>query len=102
MKKTISAPRGRISSTVYLLLCAIPAVGTILSVALVSVPALTARLWTDRVGHAMGLAALIGAVSGVAGLVVSTQWRIAAGGAIALAGSAVFVVSWLLTGQWKR
>lgn len=84
------------------LVVTIPAVGTILSVALVSVPALTARLWTDRVSHAMALAALIGAVSGVAGLVVSTQWRIAAGGAIALTGSAVFVVSWLLTGQWKR
>ena len=83
------------------LVVTIPAVGTILSVALVSVPALTARLWTERVGHAMALSALIGAMSGVAGLVVSTQWRIAAGGAIALTGSAVFVVSWLLTGQWK-
>ena len=84
------------------LVVTIPAVGTILSVELVSVPALTARLWTDRVGHAMALAAGFGAMSGVAGLVVSTQWRIAAGGAIALAGTALFVSSWVLSGQLKR
>ena len=84
------------------LVVTIPAVGTILSVAMVSVPALTARLWTDSAGRSMVFAALIGAASGVAGLVVSTQWRIAAGGAIALAGSVLFAVSWLLTRQWRR
>ncbi len=73
----------------------VPAVGTILSVALVVVPALAARLWTDRLGATFVLAGLIGAASGVVGLAVSATWDIAAGGAIALTVSAGFAVSWL-------
>jgi manganese/iron transport system permease protein len=69
------------------------AVGTLLAVALLTVPALVARLWVDRVGPAMALGAAVGAASALAGLVVSTQWRIAAGAAIALAASALFVAS---------
>ena len=73
----------------------VPAVGTILSVALVVVPALAARLWTDRLGLTFVLAGLIGAASGVVGLAASATWDIAAGGAIALTVTAAFVVSWL-------
>jgi manganese/iron transport system permease protein len=73
----------------------VPAVGTILSVALVVVPALAARLWTDRLGLTFVLAGLIGAASGVVGLAVSATWDIAAGGAIALTVSAGFAISWL-------
>jgi ABC-type Mn2+/Zn2+ transport system permease subunit len=71
----------------------IPATGTLLSVALLTVPALTARLWTDRVGTMMALAAGIGAASGLLGLAASAVWRIAAGGAIGLAAAALFTVS---------
>lgn len=74
---------------------AVPAMGTILSVALVVVPALAARLWTDRLWLTFVLAALIGATSGVVGLAVSATWDIAAGGAIALTVSAGFAISWL-------
>ena len=83
------------------LVVTIPVLGTVLSVALVSVPALTARLWTDHVGTAMVFGACIGAVSGIIGLVISAQWRIAAGGAIALSCSALFLISWLATGKWR-
>jgi ABC-type Mn2+/Zn2+ transport system permease subunit len=74
----------------------VPAVGTILSVALLAVPALTARLWADRIGTTMALAALIGAGSGIIGLVASTQFQIAAGAAIAFTAAALFGLSWLL------
>ena len=75
------------------LVTAVPAVGTLLAVALLTVPALAARLWVDRVVPAMAVAAAIGAGSGVAGLCLSAVFGIAAGGAIALSASAAFVVS---------
>jgi manganese/iron transport system permease protein len=75
----------------------IPATGTLLSVALLTVPALTARLWTERVGSMMAVAAAFGAASGVLGLVASTLWRIAAGGAIGLAATVLFGVSLVAT-----
>ncbi|MGH9264849.1 MAG: metal ABC transporter permease [Acidimicrobiales bacterium] len=75
------------------LVTAVPAVGTLLAVALLTVPALAARLWVDRVAPAMVVAAGIGAASGVVGLCLSAVFGIAAGGAIALSASAAFVVS---------
>jgi manganese/iron transport system permease protein len=75
----------------------IPATGTLLSVALLTVPALTARLWTERVGSMMAVAAGVGAASGLLGLAASTLWRIAAGGAIGLAAAALFALSFAVT-----
>jgi ABC-type Mn2+/Zn2+ transport system permease subunit len=75
------------------LVTTVPAVGTLLAVALLTVPALAARLWVDRVVPAMVLAAAIGAGSGVAGLCLSAAFGIAAGGAIALSASGAFVLS---------
>lgn len=75
------------------LVSAVPAVGTLLAVALLTVPALAARLWVDRVVPAMVLAAAIGAASGIAGLCLSAAFGIAAGGAIALSASGAFVLS---------
>lgn len=75
------------------LVTAVPAVGTLLAVALLTVPALAARLWVDRVFPAMVLAGAIGAGAGVAGLCLSAAFGIAAGGAIALSASGAFVLS---------
>jgi manganese/iron transport system permease protein len=72
---------------------AVPAVGTLLALAMLTVPALTARLWADRVGPTMLVAALLGAASGVVGLLLSAAWSIAAGGAIALTAAAFFALS---------
>jgi len=80
----------------FALVTAVPAVGTLLAVALLTVPALTARLWAERVGPTMGLAAAIGAGSGVVGLCLSSVLDIAAGGAIALTCTAAFGSSLLL------
>jgi manganese/iron transport system permease protein len=75
----------------------IPAVGTLLAVALLTVPAMTARLWTDRLGPMLVVAAFVGAASGFAGLCASAMWSIAAGAAIALASGVAFLVSAALT-----
>ena len=74
----------------------VPAVGTIQAVALIVAPAAAARLWTDRLGTTMALAALLGAASGVAGVVVSVRWDVAAGAAIVLVAAGVFAASLLL------
>lgn len=72
---------------------AVPAVGTLLAVALLVVPALTARQWTDRIGAAMVLGAVLGALAGVVGMVITAAWPVAAGAAVALASAAGFAVS---------
>jgi manganese/iron transport system permease protein len=81
------------------LVTAVPAVGTLLAVALLTVPALAARLWTDRVGPAMAVAAAVGAGSGVVGLCLSALFDIAAGAAIALTCTGVFAASLVLRRQ---
>jgi ABC-type Mn2+/Zn2+ transport system permease subunit len=84
------------------LVTTIPAVGTLLAVALLTVPALTARLWTDHIPRAMLIAALVGAGSGVVGLCLSATYDIAAGGAIALTAAAAFTASYVLTLRTPR
>jgi ABC-type Mn2+/Zn2+ transport system permease subunit len=71
----------------------IPAVGTILAVALLSVPAMTARLVTRRVSTAMVVGAAYGATSGVVGLTASAEWDFAAGASIALSSALLFVLT---------
>jgi ABC-type Mn2+/Zn2+ transport system permease subunit len=75
------------------LVVSVPAVGTLLAVALLTVPALSARQWTDRVGPMTVLAAGLGATSGVLGLCLSAVYDIAAGGASALTATALFALS---------
>jgi ABC-type Mn2+/Zn2+ transport system permease subunit len=74
----------------------VPAVGTILAVALVVAPAATARLWCDRVGPMTVVAACIGAASGIVGLAISQSVAVAAGAAIVLVAVGFFVVSLLV------
>ena len=61
--------------------------------ALLTVPALAARQWTDRVGPMTVLAAGLGAFSGVVGLCLSAAFDIAAGGTIALCATGFFAAS---------
>jgi ABC-type Mn2+/Zn2+ transport system permease subunit len=86
-----------LSAVTVTMVSAIPAVGALLAVALLTVPALTARLWTDRMGPTVTMAALVGAASGLLGLIASAYWSVAAGAAIALANGAIFVASLALT-----
>lgn len=75
----------------------VPAVGTILAVALLVAPAAAARLWTGRTAAVTPLSVAFGIASGVAGLAVSTRWNVAAGAAITLAATAILLASLALT-----
>jgi manganese/iron transport system permease protein len=72
------------------------AVGNILVVAMLVTPAATARLLTDRFPIMIALSAAIGATSGVAGLLISFHYDVAAGGTIVLVATSLFGLAWLL------
>jgi manganese/iron transport system permease protein len=76
---------------------ALPAVGVILAVALLVSPAATARLWTERVGTAMALAAAIGVGSGLLGLWISMRAGTSSGATVALVAGAAMALSALLS-----
>jgi ABC-type Mn2+/Zn2+ transport system permease subunit len=76
----------------------VPAVGTILALALIVAPAAAARLWSDRLAVVTALAMLFGVVSGIAGLLLSDRYNVAAGAAITLTATAILLISSVLTG----
>ena len=72
----------------------LPAAGAVLVTALVVIPPVVARLWTDRAGPLVGLAGIVGMASAVAGVAASSIVpRLATGPMIVLAAAACFVVS---------
>ncbi|MER7006545.1 metal ABC transporter permease [Dactylosporangium sp. NPDC000555] len=71
----------------------VPAVGTILTLALVVAPAGAARLWTDRVAGMTAFAVAVAVSSAVGGLYLSRAFDVAAGGAISLVAAACFALS---------
>jgi len=73
------------------------AVGLILVVALLIIPAAAARFWTDRLETMVILAGVFGAISGWVGATLSASaGRLPAGAVIVVCTGAVFVVSMLL------
>lgn len=77
----------------------IPAVGTVLTVALLTAPALAARCWADRIVPTMLLAALIGSASALLGMWVSYEADLAAGASITLVAGLVLLLSALVGPQ---
>jgi ABC-type Mn2+/Zn2+ transport system permease subunit len=75
------------------IVAALQTVGNVLVVALLVVPAATARLVVQRIGAIMALAALIGSLSTVAGVYASYYANIASGGAIVLCACLCFFVA---------
>lgn len=72
------------------------AVGLILVVALIVLPAASARLWCGRLPGMLALSALGGAACGVAGAAASAAWPdLPTGAGVVLAGAALLVVSML-------
>ncbi|MEV8514199.1 metal ABC transporter permease [Dactylosporangium sp. NPDC051484] len=71
----------------------VPAIGTILTLALVVAPAGAARLWTDRIASMTAFAVAVAVCSAVGGLYLSRAFDIAAGGAISLLAAACFMLS---------
>jgi manganese/iron transport system permease protein len=70
-------------------------VGNVLVLAMLVTPAATARLLTDRLPVMTGLAALIGAGSGIAGLYLSYYRGVASGASVVLVATGVFLVAFL-------
>lgn len=75
---------------------AMPAVGAILGVAILIAPAAAAIMLVNRLEWIPPLAAALGVFSGLAGLWASRQFDIAAGGAIGLATTLVFIIALVL------
>ena len=87
-------PVGAVDLLVLLLIeavvvTAVPAVGTILTLALIVAPAGAARLWTDRTGPMTAVAVL----SSLGGLQLSRTFDVAAGATISLLAAGFFAVS---------
>ncbi len=72
---------------------AMPAVGAILGVAMIVGPAATARALTSRLTWIPPLAAAIGVGGGLTGLWISREFGVAAGGAIGLVFTAMFLIA---------
>jgi ABC-type Mn2+/Zn2+ transport system permease subunit len=91
--------RPRASALLLLVLIAlatvatVQALGNLLGVALLLAPGAAALNLTRRLGTALATAVALAAAAGVAGLVVSYHWRIAAGAAVALAAVALLLLS---------
>ncbi|RJO71929.1 MAG: iron ABC transporter [Myxococcales bacterium] len=75
----------------------LPAVGVVLMAALVILPGISARFWTDRLSTLLVLAGLFGLLTGVTGTWVSTRAAdLPAGAVIVLAGAGLFFLSMLV------
>lgn len=80
--------------TVAAIIAGLQTVGVILMSAMLVAPAVAARQWTNRLGVMVGLAALFGAVSGVAGTLVSSAMpKLPAGPAIVVAADILVLIS---------
>ena len=76
---------------------ALPAVGVVLTAALVIIPAAAARFWTDRFDVLLRTSALLGAASGIVGTLISSlHTNLPAGPVIVLSATTFFVISLLL------
>ena len=95
----------------------LPAAGVVLMAALLVIPAVAARFWTDRLSVMLGLAGALGALSGVIGTTLSATLPppsgslsrgFATGPMIVLAAAGMFVVSLVaaprrgLVSRWAR
>lgn len=75
---------------------AFEAVGSVLVVAMLIVPAATAHLLTDRLPRMLALAAGVGAISALAGFVLSVRLNTSAAGMMCVCAGAMFALAVLL------
>jgi manganese/zinc/iron transport system permease protein len=75
----------------------LPAVGVVMITALLIVPGVTARFWSDRLSFVLAIAVAIGMLMGVIGTAISATYaKMPAGPVITLVGTAFFVASALV------
>ena len=72
------------------------ALGTLMAVGLMMLPAITARLWTERIEALLGLSVAIAFLSGLGGLLLSYHFELPSGPAIILLAGLVYLLSLLL------
>lgn len=76
--------------------------GTLMTVGLMMLPAIAARCWSERLGVILPLAALIGLICSLTGLLISWIWSLPAGPAIVLVACGFFLFSTLVNGLWGK
>lgn len=75
------------------LVAAFQALGTLMAVGLMMLPALAARFWSEDISHIVLIAAAIAVASSVVGLLLSFHVEIASGPAIVLTAAALYLLS---------
>jgi zinc/manganese transport system permease protein len=75
------------------LVAAFQALGTLMAVGLMMLPALAARFWSEDVAQIVVVATALAIVSSIAGLLISFHTEIASGPAIVLTAAALYLVS---------
>jgi len=81
---------------VFNLVSGVHALGTLMAVGIMILPAAAARLWVRRLGPMLGLASLQAFLSGVSGLLVSFHSDVPAGPAIILVAGLFYFAALLL------
>jgi manganese/zinc/iron transport system permease protein len=72
----------------------LPAVGVVMMSALLILPGVAARFWTDRLSRMLFLAAALGGLTGAVGTALSAQFSLLpAGPIIVLVGTCIFLIS---------
>ncbi|WP_459555911.1 metal ABC transporter permease [Lacunimicrobium album] len=84
---------GLLAATVVV---SLPIVGVVLSSALIIIPASTANLWTNRFVVLLTLSSIIGAISGIAGSMISATLETPTGAMIILFAGSLFIISFLV------
>lgn len=82
--------------TAVTVIVGLPAVGVVLTAALLIIPAAAARFWTDRLSRMMMISCAFGGISGVTGTLISAEVEgLPTGPLIVLTAAAIFVGSWV-------
>jgi zinc/manganese transport system permease protein len=78
------------------LVAGLQALGTLLAVGIMMLPAAAARFWARSLAGLVAVAVVVALAASVAGLVVSYFWSLASGPAITLAAGAIYIASVLV------
>ena len=81
------------------ILATMKVIGVVLVAAMLVIPAVVARLLTNRFAWMLWLAVAVGAVSGFAGMYLSYFLDVSSGATIVLVGTAAFLAVYALTGR---
>jgi zinc/manganese transport system permease protein len=90
------------------LVAAFQALGTLMAVGLMMLPALAARFWSEDISHIIVIATAVAIASSVLGLLISFHTEIASGPAIVLTAAALYLASIVagsrsgLAARWLR